>query len=86
MSNCTSGCANQDHASYAECLKLKGLRVAYANSANNQDYTQQKRWDSDIDYYKSARAQGVQPSTTKRVDVDRAMELSSLTGSAYEAG
>jgi hypothetical protein len=82
---CTSGCPTQDHANWGECMKSKGLRIGYANSAGGSDLSQQKRWDADLDFYKSARAQGVQPASTQRESVERALEISNLTGKAYQA-
>ena len=83
---CTSGCPTQDHANWGDCMKSKGLRIGYANSAGGSDLTTQKKWDKDLDFYKNARAQGVQPAGTKRHQVERAMDISSLTGKAYQAG
>jgi hypothetical protein len=37
--SCTSSCQTQDCASYAACIRNKGVRVAYCNSANGSDYT-----------------------------------------------
>ena len=82
---CTSGCRTKDHASYAECLQSKTVRVAYANSANGMDYSAQKKWDRDLDAYKDARRQGIQPATTKRKDVDAAVHMSNKTGAPYQA-
>lgn len=39
MSNCTSGCPTQDHATWGECVRSKGLRVAYCQSAKGHDFT-----------------------------------------------
>ena len=82
---CTTGCPTQDHESYAVCLKSKGLRVAYCNSANGMDYTTQKGWDKSLDNYRAARAQGIQPSSTRPDAVRRAVETSNLTGTAFQA-
>jgi len=83
---CTSGCQTQACESYAACLRGKDSRVAYANSANGMDATAQKKWDRDLDFYKNARAQGVQPAGTARSQVERALEISNTTGTAYQAG
>jgi hypothetical protein len=85
MSNCTTGCATQDHSTYAECLRSKRTRVAYCNSANNMDYSTQKKWDRDLAAYKDARAQGIQPSGTDRAAVDRAVAMSNEVGKAWDA-
>ena len=83
--SCTTGCPTKTCESYAACLRGKRSRVAYANSAGGYDYSTQKAWDKDIAAYKDARAQGLQPATTKRADVDRAHAISDITGSAFVA-
>lgn len=83
--SCRTGCATRDHASYSECLRAAGTKVAYANSANNRDYSTQKRWDSELDLYRRARSEGIQPETTKRRDIEAAMRASDETGMAYQA-
>lgn len=83
---CTTGCPTQDCESYAACLRGKGARVAYSNSAGGWDATQQKSWDKELDFYKEARRQGIQPAGTKRPQVERAIAISDKTGTAYSAG
>lgn len=85
MSNCSTGCLTQDHENYGQCMRAKGGRVAYANSATGLDYTAQKRWDRELDAYKDARRQGIQPSSTKTDAIQRALEISNATGTAYQA-
>lgn len=83
---CSSSCpAPGTHASMGECIRSKGVKVAYANSAKNMDYTQQKRWDRDLDAYRDARKAGIQPTSTRRSDVDAALRASDSTGSAFRA-
>ena len=82
---CTTGCPTQDHASYSECLRSKSLRVAYCNSASGKDYTDQKAWDRNLDAYRAARRQGIQPAGTSRASVDRAVRISNETGKAWVA-
>lgn len=83
---CSSTCLTQDHATMGECLRSKGIRVAYCNSTTGLDATRQKKWDADLDAYKDARAQGIQPSGTSREAVDRAVRLSDAAGMAWDAG
>lgn len=83
---CSSACVTRDHATMGECLRAKGVRVAYADSANGRDYSKQKKWDADLDAYKEARAQGIQPAGTSREAVDRAVRLSDAAGMAWDAG
>lgn len=84
--NCSASCGTRDHASWGECVRSKGLRVAYCNSAAGRDYTVQKRWDRELTEYKDARAQGIQPAGTTRTKVRAAVEASNRVGKAYDAG
>lgn len=83
---CATGCPTQDHQTYGECMRSKGVKVAYCASAVGHDYTKQKRWDADLAAYKSAREQGIQPAGTNREAVDRAHRLSDAAGVAWNAG
>lgn len=82
---CRTGCTTRDHESYAACLRAAGTKVAYANSAGGWDATNQKKWDSELSLYREARAEGIQPATTKRADIERAMRISDTTGKAHQA-
>jgi hypothetical protein len=44
-----------------------------------------KKWDNELALYRSARAQGIQPDTTKTKDIRRAIDISNKTGIAYGA-
>jgi hypothetical protein len=81
---CRSGCATQDHRSYAECLRDSVIRVAYTNSANGWDYTKQKKWESELGAYKQARQEGIQPTGTTRREIDRAKRLSDAAQRPYD--
>lgn len=82
---CSSTCPTQDHASFGECMRNKGIRVAYCNSAGGHDYSKQKQWDKDLDAYADARRQGIQPASTDRSSVDEAVKLSNDYGVAAQA-
>ena len=83
--SCTSGCPTQDHESYAACLRGKGVRVMYANSANGLDLTREKKWDKELTAYADARAAGIQPERTTMAAVREANELSDQAGKAFQA-
>lgn len=85
MSTCTTGCPTQDCVSYAACLKQKAPKVAYCNSAGGFDFTAQKTWDRDLAAYSDARAQGIQPASTDRAAVNRAVAISNESGKAWDA-
>lgn len=82
---CTTGCPTRDHASYAECLRSKGTRVAYCNSAGGWDATRQRKWDAELDAYRDARAEGIQPAGTRMKDIVEAKRISDATGKAFQA-
>ena len=83
---CTTGCPTQDHQSYGECLRAKNSRVAYCNSAAGRDYTAQKKWDTELAFYRKAKAEGIQPAGTKTDSIERAFRISDKLGKAYVAG
>lgn len=83
--HCRTGCRTKDHQSYAECLRAGAPSVMYANSANNRDYTAQKKWDRELDAYRAARAEGLQPAGTSMKKVEDAKRISDLTGTAFRA-
>ena len=73
------------YSSYGEYLRSKNVRVAYCQSVKGLDFTSQKKWDSDLTAYSDARAQGVQPASTRRHSTDNALRISEKTGTAYQA-
>lgn len=81
---CRSGCPTQDHATWGECARAASLKIAYCGIGGG-DATKQKQWDRELDSYKSARAQGIQPRSTKKRDIETAVQVSDLTGSAFQA-
>lgn len=85
MSKCSTGCPTQDHESYGQCMREKGAKVAYANSAGGFDYTAQKKWDAELNAYQEAKRQGIQPSGTRMPQIQAATEISDRTGEAYQA-
>lgn len=81
---CRSGCPTQNHATWGECARAASLKIAYCGIGGG-DATKQKHWDRELDSYKSARAQGIQPRSTKKRDIEAAVQVSDLTGSAFQA-
>lgn len=82
---CSSGCLTKDHETLGACLRAKNLKHAVSVPANNHDTSLQKSWDKELDAYRAARAEGIQPAGTKMADVRRAREISDLTGKPYDA-
>lgn len=42
-----------------------------------------KKWDAELRLYREARAQGIQPDSTKTKDIRKAIDISQKTGHAY---
>lgn len=81
--SCTSACLTQDHESYGACLRAKGVRTVWANSANGLDASREKRWQGEIDAYRSAVRQGHDPESTSLHAVRAAEAFGDKTGLAY---
>ena len=81
---CSSTCPTQDHATYGECLRSKGISV-YGLESTGNDFTKQKAWDKELDSYEAAKRQGIQPASTSTSDIREAVELSNAVGRAYRA-
>lgn len=86
MSNCSSSCPTQDHATWGECVRAKGLRVGWAASHKGIDRTKEKQWEKGLEEYRSARAQGIQPASTNVRDVRAAVAASDAAGTAVKSG
>ena len=80
---CRSGCPTQNCGSYSACLRGAGVRVAYCNSTNGWDATTQRKWNSELDAYKTARAYGIQPAGTRMHEIDQANRISDAAGKPY---
>jgi hypothetical protein len=76
MSNCTTGCKTQDHASYGECLRSNTPSVRNSTQSKSGLYSMEQRNAQEISEYKAARAQGIQPAGTKLHQIRNAVEQS----------
>lgn len=82
---CRTGCPTKDHRTWGECARAAELKVAYCG-IGGVSASEQRKWDNDLAAYKDARRQGIQPSSTRREAVDRAVKISDKTGQAWQAG
>lgn len=80
--NCTSGCRTKDHSTWGECMRAKNAVVAYAGIGGG-DATAAKKWDAELDAYREARRQGIQPDGTTMPKIEAALEASDRAGKAY---
>jgi hypothetical protein len=80
-----------EHLSHAEYVdgcfgcKAETLQMTPGDAKSgliHNGYTQ-KSWNSELALYKEARKQGIQPDSTKRKDIEKAIDISNKTGHAY---
>lgn len=64
--------------------KVKTLELS-TGDANSQKSMSNKKWNDELDAYRSARAQGIQPAGTSMAHVKAAVEASNTMGQAYDA-
>ncbi len=81
--NCTTGCKTKTHRTYAECLRDKNTTTYLAAPSRGLDGTRQRQWDRELERYRAARKQGIQPDGTKMAKVVEAERLSDAAGAAY---
>lgn len=84
-------CPGENHPTYGACLRSKNLSFPGVFSTRSQgagsgDRSVQKRWDREIDSYKDARRQGIQPAGTQQWQIDAAVKQSERVGMAFDAG
>jgi len=78
--NCTSACITKSHYTFGECMRSKNLQVApIANLVAS------KAWDKELDEYRAAKAQGINPSSTRTKNIRDAVEISQRTGKAFDS-
>jgi hypothetical protein len=71
------------HPTFGACMRYKSLKVGYCRSAAGWDATREKKWDAELDAYRAARAEGIQPDGTTMNKINNAKQISDETGMAY---
>jgi len=80
---CRTGCRTKDHGTWGECARAASLQVnALVESAEKDDFRQT---NADLSAYAAARAQGIQPESTRLESVRKAQAASSAMGVPYDA-
>ena len=80
--NCTSGCKTKDHASYGECLRSNTPNVRNSTQSTSGLYSMERHNALEINEYKAARAQGIQPAGTKLHQIREAVAQSQKSDTA----
>jgi len=78
---CSSACITQDHRTFGECMRSKNLQL----NPNLADNSANKNTERELQAYRDARAQGIQPAGTTMKKVREAVEISNATGTAFNA-
>jgi hypothetical protein len=67
--------------------KAKGLQLATGDAAGNiiASGTTQKKWDKELQFYRDAKSQGVQPAGTSTKAIRSALEASEVLEKPYNA-
>lgn len=65
--------------------KAKTLQLATGDASGHiiAAGVTQKKWDSELEFYREARAQGIQPESTNRKVVEKAIEASEVLNKPY---
>jgi hypothetical protein len=77
----------QTHPEFVEgCFGCKISTLSLnAGEANSNLTMSSKKWDKELQAYRDARAQGIQPAGTSMTKVQEAVKISNETGKAYGA-
>jgi len=77
----------QVHPEFVEgCFGCKlGTLTMNTGEANSNRFTSTKKWDKELQSYRDARAQGIQPAGTSMKKIQEAVRISNETGNAYGA-
>lgn len=66
-------------------MRAKNIKVGYCRSHVGWDTTREKKWDANLESYRQARRDGIQPESTRAHHVDLARRASDIAGEAYVA-
>ena len=80
---CRSGCPTQDHTNWGECLRASNL-VFGTGDANSAVTMPKKKFEAELQAYRDARRQGIQPTGTSMAKVQQEVELSNKVGKAFD--
>ena len=79
FAHCSSGCRVGGHATYGECLRLKGGAVMGLESTGNS-YSATQKMHRENAAYRDAVKEGLQPAAPTQAAVDRARRAADRAG------
>ena len=73
---------------YCFGCKVRTLQLNAGDAKHSivESGTTQKKWDKELDFYKQARKQGIQPEGTSRAAVEKAFTASEVLNKPYDGG
>ncbi len=76
----------RDHPEYVEgCFGCKiGTLQTSTGDANSIKTMANKKWDGELQAYRDARAQGIQPNGTSKKVIEASLKASEILGKAYD--
>jgi len=83
--NCRSGCTEKNHKTYIECLRASNLQINTGDAGRAESPLTAKKWDNELEAYRNARAEGIQPAGTTMKAINEAKAASDKLGAAYNA-
>ena len=79
--------AHSEHYEFVDgcfACKIRTIELSAGDAARSESMSQ-KKWDAELQAYRDARAQGIQPAGTTMKAIDQAKEASDKLGKAYNA-
>jgi hypothetical protein len=78
---CRTGCPTQDHDTFGECCRAARLQIGRPSEGAERS----RKWDNELERYRRARAQGIQPKSTRSSDILAAEKISDTFGRPFDA-
>ena len=82
---CRTGCHTKDHESWIECLRASNLQINTGDAGRAEAPMTAKKWDAELQAYRDARSEGIQPAGTTMKAITEAKKASDKLGAAYNA-
>jgi hypothetical protein len=79
---------HSEHTDYVDgcfACKIKTLELSPGDAGYTENSYTKKSWESELQAYRDARAQGIQPAGTTRKHIQQAYDASDKLGKAYDA-
>jgi hypothetical protein len=80
--NCRSGCRTRDHETYGECCRAAAPNSRNSTQSVDRLFGLEAKRDIESREYRAARAQGIQPATTRLPDIRAAVAASQKADTA----